>query len=118
VRSRRKLFFFIAVLLISGMAVTACGTKSSDEPGVQPPITDLTQLMTKNVSGLAPAKQYYWKVVADDGKGALTESETSSFTTLLFFVNCFGGGPRSARIAAVFVKGTDIHEPLSHHAGR
>jgi hypothetical protein len=81
VRSRRKLFFFIAVLLISGMAVTACGTKSSDEPGVQPPITDLTQLMTKNVSGLAPAKQYYWKVVADDGKGALTESATRSFTT-------------------------------------
>jgi hypothetical protein len=78
VKSRRKLFFFIAVLLISGMAVTACSKKSSSESTVG---IDPATLITKTVSGLTPAKQYYWKVVVDDGKGALVESETRSFTT-------------------------------------
>jgi hypothetical protein len=76
VRSRRKIFFLIAVLLISGMAVTACGSKSSSSPAPG------AELMTKNVTGLSPGTTYFWKVVADDGNGATTESEEiRSFTT-------------------------------------
>jgi hypothetical protein len=79
VKSRKKLFFLFAVLLISGMAVTACGSKSSSEGGTPAPNANL---MTKNVTGLSPGTTYFWKVVADDGNGALTDSETRSFTTL------------------------------------
>jgi Big-like domain-containing protein len=73
VRSRKKLFFFIAILLISGMAVTACGKKSSDS-GIDP-----ATISTKTITGLH-AGTYYWKVVADDGNGAQIASETRSFS--------------------------------------
>jgi hypothetical protein len=80
VRSRRKLFFFIAVLLISGMMASACHKKSSSSDnsivGVDP-----ASLVTKTVTGLSPGTTYFWKVVADDGNGALIESDTWSFTT-------------------------------------
>jgi Big-like domain-containing protein len=74
VRSRKKLFFFIAILLISGMAVTACGKKSDDNPGIDP-----ATISTKTITGLH-AGTYYWKVVADDGNGAQIASETRSFS--------------------------------------
>lgn len=87
VKSRRKLFFLIAALLISGMAVTACSDNngvapagSSDQPVITDP-ADPAQLVTMNVAGLTPGRVYYWKVVADDGKGARTGSETRTFTT-------------------------------------
>jgi hypothetical protein len=80
VRSRRKIFFFIAVLAISVMATTACGKKT--ETVSVPVAVDQSTLMTKSVSGLRSGTTYYWKVVADDGNGALIDSETRSFTTL------------------------------------
>jgi hypothetical protein len=76
VRSRRKIFFLVAALLLSGMAVTACGKKSSESAA------PTANLMTKNVTGLSPGTTYFWKVVADDGNGATTESaEIRSFST-------------------------------------
>jgi Big-like domain-containing protein len=80
VKSRRKLFFLITVLLISGMAATAC-KKSGSDNGTSVVGVDPATVLTKSISGLSPASQYYWKVVVDDGKGALVESETRSFTT-------------------------------------
>ena len=80
VRSRRKIFFFIAVLAISVMAAAACGKKT--ETVAVPVGVDPATLVTKSVSGLRSGTTYYWKVVADDGNGALIESETRSFTTL------------------------------------
>ncbi len=80
VRSRRKIFFFIAVLAISVMAAAACGKKTET---VNVPVgVDPATLMSKSVSTLKSQTTYYWKVVADDGNGALIESETRSFTTL------------------------------------
>jgi len=79
VRSRRKLFFLIAVLLISGMMASACHKKSSSDNSIVG--VDPASLMTKTVSGLSPGSTYFWKVVADDGNGALIESDTWSFTT-------------------------------------
>jgi hypothetical protein len=75
VRSRKKLFFFIALLLISGMAITACGKKSSDNPGIDP-----ATISTKTITNLRSGSTYYWKVEADDGNGAQIASETRSFT--------------------------------------
>ena len=37
--------------------------------------------LAKTVSGLEPGKHYYWKVIAEDGKGGTVESETRRFTT-------------------------------------
>jgi hypothetical protein len=80
VRSRRKIFFLIAVLAISGMVATACGKKTETVAVNATP--DPATLMTKSVSGLRSGTTYWWKVVADDGNGALIESENRSFTTL------------------------------------
>jgi hypothetical protein len=77
VRFKRKMFFFIAVLAISVMAVAAC-TKTNTVTSVPDPST----ILSKSVSALKSQTTYYWKVVADDGNGALIESETRSFTTL------------------------------------
>jgi Big-like domain-containing protein len=79
VRFKRKIFFFIAVLAISGMMVAACGKTKTNTVTATP---DPSTLITKSVSDLKPETTYYWKVVADDGNGALIESETRSFTTL------------------------------------
>jgi hypothetical protein len=35
--------------------------------------------LAKSVSGLQAGKAYYWKVIAEDGKGGTTESETRRF---------------------------------------
>jgi hypothetical protein len=82
VRSRRKIFHMIALLLITGMAATACGKKSSSKaeltPGASAPPVGL---VTKSLSGLQPGTTYWWKVVADDGNGGNAESATWSFTT-------------------------------------
>jgi Bacterial Ig-like domain len=77
VKSRKKVFYMIAVLLLSGMAFTACGSKSSKSAAQAPP----AGLLTKSVAGLQAATKYYWKVVADDGNGVTAESEIWSFTT-------------------------------------
>lgn len=36
-------------------------------------------MLAKNVSGLQSGKSYYWKVIAEDGKGGTSESETRRF---------------------------------------
>jgi hypothetical protein len=82
VRSRRKIFFLIAVLAISGMAVTACSKKTETVtvPATQVGV-DQSTIMTQSVSNLKSGTTYWWKVVADDGNGALVESATWRFTT-------------------------------------
>jgi hypothetical protein len=60
---------------MTGALFTSCG-KSNDSN------TAATSAdMSHQVSGLNSATTYYWKVVADDGKGGLTSSPTWSFTT-------------------------------------
>jgi hypothetical protein len=69
------LTLMIAALLMTGALFTSCG-KSNDSN------TAATSAdMSHQVSGLNSATTYYWKVVADDGKGGLTSSPTWSFTT-------------------------------------
>ena len=69
------LTLMIATLLMTGALFISCGkSSSSNTPATS---TDITH----QVSGLSSATTYYWKVVADDGKGGLASSATWSFTT-------------------------------------
>jgi hypothetical protein len=72
------LMLMIAALLMTGALFTSCG-KSSDSNTTA--TTQVTADMTHQASGLSSGTTYYWKVVADDGKGGLTSSATWSFTT-------------------------------------
>jgi hypothetical protein len=83
VRSRRKIFHLFALILVAGMAATACGTKGGAPSALTagPPAAPPLGLVTKGLSGLQPGTTYWWKVVADDGNGGKAESATWSFTT-------------------------------------
>jgi hypothetical protein len=76
-RARKyMLVLMIAMLMMTGVIVVSCGS-GNDSNTIPPMNTDMTQ----QVSGLNSATTYYWKVIADDGKGGLTSSETWSFST-------------------------------------
>jgi hypothetical protein len=72
-RGRRGLFVIAAVFILAGTSLVAC---SSGNQGSQ-----TTAELTRQVSGLQTTTTYYWKVVAEDGNGGVTESDVSSFTT-------------------------------------
>ncbi|MFN0213279.1 MAG: InlB B-repeat-containing protein [Saprospiraceae bacterium] len=40
-----------------------------------------SKISSKTVSGLEPDKAYFWKVIVEDGRGGVTESETRRFET-------------------------------------
>jgi hypothetical protein len=75
----RKLLLLIPVLLLSGALFTACG--GGGDTTTTPPGTSSADQVSTTVTGLAANTTYYWKVVADDGKGGLATSETFSFNT-------------------------------------
>jgi hypothetical protein len=77
-RSRKSLLI-IPVLLLMGTLFTACGGGGgSGTPTIPTPPADE---VSTTVTGLAANTTYFWKVVADDGKGGLAASETFSFKT-------------------------------------
>ena len=65
----------IIVGLFAGGALVSCSKKSS---GVGAAITDE---VVHTLSALSPGTTFYWKVVADDGKGGAAESEVRSYGT-------------------------------------
>jgi hypothetical protein len=74
-RGKAMLLILVATLLLStGIIITACGSSSSVTPPAPP------SNVTNQVSGLTSGSTYYWKVVADDGKGGLATSPTWSFS--------------------------------------
>jgi CSLREA domain-containing protein len=85
----RKWLLIVPVFLVAGALCASCGGSSgggSSTPGGVPPggttPTTLTADETSaTVTGLAAGTTYFWKVVADDGKGGLASSETFSFKT-------------------------------------
>ena len=68
------LMLMMAMLLTTGIFIVSCSSGSDSDSGG-------STNMTYQVSGLANATTYYWKVVADDGKGGKTSSPAQSFTT-------------------------------------
>jgi hypothetical protein len=75
-RRSRKAMLMIVALLLLGVLFVACNGGGGGGP-VTPPI----QEMSHTVTGLNPSALYYWKVVADDGRGGTSTSEVRSFTT-------------------------------------
>jgi hypothetical protein len=71
-RRSRKAMLIVVTLLLMGVSFVAC---NGDDGGGVP------AEMTHTVTGLTPGTTYFWKVVADDGRGGQTSSEIRSFTT-------------------------------------
>jgi CSLREA domain-containing protein len=74
----RMTMFLITFLLLSGTLFMSCHKSSSEDITLPPPPAEQISNIVKN---LTPNTTYYWKVVADDGKGGLTPSAVSSYTT-------------------------------------
>ena len=83
VRTRKKVFYLFAVLLISGMTIVSCsGSSDSPPPAPVPDPNLMSQVVPLQSSpALLTNTVYYWFVVADDGRGGLVSSETWSFKT-------------------------------------
>jgi ASPM-SPD-2-Hydin domain-containing protein/HYDIN/CFA65/VesB family protein len=71
------LTLMIALLVMTGSVMLSCGGGGSAAQEGTQASTDITH----QVSGLNSATTYYWKVIADNGKGGLASSATWSFTT-------------------------------------
>lgn len=71
---RRKILLLLAVVLVFGMLFVSCGGGGAPSPVIKDEVT-------YTMPGLNAGTTYYWKVVADDGKGGRTESAVWHFTT-------------------------------------
>lgn len=74
-RGRKSLMLIAAVLIMTGTTFVAC----SSSGGNGSPASEA--LVTRQVTGLDAGKTYYWKIIANDGNGGVTESDVTSFTT-------------------------------------
>jgi hypothetical protein len=68
-KKKPVLLYLLVIVILAGvvLALYAGRTKTSSET------------LAKTVSGLQSGKAYYWKVIAEDGKGGTVESETRRF---------------------------------------
>lgn len=89
---RRKVALCTALTLLSAatLLLPGCGGGGAGgapaSTGGTPPVADTPPatsefLQFTNPAALKSNTTYYWKVVADDGQGGITESETRTFTT-------------------------------------
>ena len=82
-KSRRQIFTLVSILLVISVLLGSCGGAGSDGGGSSNSTTSIPpSSVTKTVNGLTPSSTYYWKVVADDGQGGVSESDTYNFKTL------------------------------------
>ena len=79
-RRRRVLALILVGLVVMGILLISCGTSSSGG-GNQDDKGQAQEEASYTITGLAEGTTYYWKVVADDGNGGRSESETWTFTT-------------------------------------
>ena len=77
-KGRKKIFMLGLILVITSTLLGSCG--GNDNPATTQPISGTN--VVKTVTGLDPSSTYYWKVVADDGQGGVSESDTFTFQTL------------------------------------
>ena len=87
IRTRRGRAFMLALLLMtSGVAMTACGSDSSDDDSTTASVAitcdDVEDgVVCRTQTGLLANTDYTWRVVASDGKGGENISVIRSFTT-------------------------------------
>lgn len=78
-KNRRRIgFLIVTVIFVGGVLLTSYGSGGSTSDNSDN--SDKKDYVSYTVN-LQPITTYYWKVVADDGKGGTTESDTYSFTT-------------------------------------
>ncbi len=75
VQGRKRVALLIAMIITTGMLLTACSSGSGGGGAGAP------AGVTHTVSNLNPGTTFHWKVTADDGNGGTTDSATGSFTT-------------------------------------
>lgn len=74
--SRRQRRIIAAALTSSGLLIAGCSTDSQQ-------LSERSlQEQTISIAGFAPKTTYYWKIVADDGKGGTSTSQIWSFSTV------------------------------------
>jgi len=77
--NRKKMgLLIIGIIMVTGFIFTSCGSSGGGDGNNNGSDNKSYESYTIN---LQPDTTYYWKVVADDGKGGVTESDTHSFTT-------------------------------------
>jgi hypothetical protein len=77
IKGRKKILLMIAVLVVSGLFIASCRSKTDSGP----PATAVSTDLTFQVDGLSPNVTYYWKMEADDGKGGVVATPVMTFTT-------------------------------------
>ncbi len=75
---KRMSHLLIAVITVTGLIFTSCGDGKVVENNNS---GNKVYNESYSIDKLLPDTTYYWKVVADDGKGGMTESDTYTFTT-------------------------------------
>ncbi len=73
-RGRKGILLIAALVIIVGTTLVSCSANSSS-----PQPTDTT--VSRQVSGLQTSTTYYWKIIASDGNGGVTQSDVSTFST-------------------------------------
>jgi hypothetical protein len=77
--NRKKMgLLVIVIIMVTEFIFTSCGSGGGGDGKNNGSDNKNYESYTIN---LQPNTTYYWKVVADDGKGGVTESDTYSFTT-------------------------------------
>ncbi|HJU06104.1 MAG TPA: hypothetical protein VJ692_13215 [Nitrospiraceae bacterium] len=71
-KNRRGLLSLMAITMLTAIIISSCSGGK---------VIGGTDIVSKTVSGLESDKVYFWKVIAEDGKGGRAESETWRFTT-------------------------------------
>jgi hypothetical protein len=73
---------WLSVLLVGMLVVLNACSNAANEASTSPEEKPSLTKMSYTVNGLSPQTTYYWKVVVDDNRGGITESEVRSFNTL------------------------------------
>jgi len=69
IKKKPMLLYLLVIVILAGAALAFyLGKKRTS-----------SEALAKSVSGLQSGKSYYWKVIAEDGKGGTVESETRRF---------------------------------------
>lgn len=87
---RKKTSALVLILVVASI-FASCGS-GGGSGGNSPSNTNTAGELSSIAGGLTDGAKYYWKVVADDGKGGATSSDVWSFTTS----STGGGGLPSA----------------------
>ena len=74
IRKKVSIVLLLTLIVVPGMIFVSCGSGENFSPSPNGEVTH-------TVTGLKTGTTYYWKVIADDGHGGMTDSNVRNFTT-------------------------------------